>query len=83
MLAGLTSISGSNDSLSTPENIAASEALLPPATSFVTVEGGVHAFFGDYGEQPGDGQPGITREQAQQQITAESVRFMDRLRTAS
>jgi hypothetical protein len=76
------SISGSNDGLSTPEKIAASKALLPPTTSYVTVEGGVHAFFGDYGEQPGDGEPGISREQAQQQITAESVRFMDRLRTA-
>ena len=75
----VTSIAGSNDGLSTPEKIAASKALLPPATSFVTVEGGVHAFFGDYGEQPGDGLPGITREQAQQQITAASVRFMDLL----
>jgi hypothetical protein len=76
------SIAGSNDGLTTPEKITASKASLPPDTGFVTVEGGVHAFFGDYGEQPGDGQPGITREQAQQQITAESVRFMDRLRTA-
>ena len=39
----------------------------------------MHAFFGDYGEQPGDGEPGISRQQAQQQIAAESVRFMDRL----
>ena len=74
------SISGSNDGLTTPDKIAASKALLPPAASFATVEGGVHAFFGDYGEQPGDGEPGISREQAQQQIAAESVRFMDRLR---
>ncbi len=76
------SISGSRDGLSTPEKITASKALLPPTTSYATVEGGVHAFFGDYGEQPGDGEPGITRDQAQQQITAESVRFMDGLRIA-
>ena len=73
------SISGSNDGLTTPDKIAASKPLLPPATIYATVEGGVHAFFGDYGEQPGDGEPGISREQAQQQIAAESVRFMDLL----
>ncbi|AXJ11821.1 alpha/beta hydrolase [Arthrobacter sp. PM3] len=76
------SISGSNDGLSTPDKISASRALLPPTTTFATVQGGVHAFFGDYGEQPGDGEPGTTREQAQQQIVAESLRFMDRLRTS-
>ena len=27
----------------------------------------------------GDGEPGVSREQAQRQIAAESVRFMDRL----
>ena len=73
------SISGSNDGLTTPDKISASKALLPPATGFATVEGGVHAFFGDYGEQPGDGEPGISRQEAQQQIAAESSRFMDRL----
>ncbi|MDF9752716.1 alpha/beta hydrolase [Arthrobacter sp. ES3-54] len=76
------SISGSNDGLSTPDKIAASRSLLPPTTTYATVVGGVHAFFGNYGEQPGDGEPGITREQAQQQIVAESLRFMDRLRTS-
>jgi hypothetical protein len=73
------SVSGSNDRLTTPDKIAASKPLLPPAAIYATVEGGVHAFFGDYGEQPGDGEPGISREQAQQQIAAESVSFMDRL----
>lgn len=82
--AGLSvlSISGSNDGLTTPDKIAASKSLLPPTARYATVEGGVHAFFGDYGEQPGDGEPGITREQAQEQIAAESVSFMDRLRAA-
>lgn len=73
------SISGSNDGLTTPDKIAASKPLLPPTAVYATVEGGVHAFFGNYGEQPGDGEPGISREQAQQQIAEESVRFMDRL----
>lgn len=76
------SISGSNDGLTTPDKIAASKLLLPPTATFATVQGGVHAFFGDYGEQPGDGQPGVPRDQAQQQIAAESVRFMDGVRSA-
>ena len=76
------SISGSNDGLSTPDKIAASRSLLPPATTYATVEGGVHAFFGDYGEQPGDGEPGISRKGAQQQIVAESLRFMGRLKAS-
>lgn len=76
------SISGTNDGLTTPDKIAASKPLLPPTTVYATVDGGVHAFFGDYGEQPGDGEPGTSREQAQQQIAAESVRFMDRLVSA-
>lgn len=73
------SISGSNDGLTTPDKISASKPMLPPTAIYATVEGGVHAFFGDYGAQPGDGEPGISREQAQQQIAEESVRFMDRL----
>jgi dienelactone hydrolase len=76
------SISGSNDGLSTPAKIAASKPLLPPTTRYATVVGGVHAFFGDYGEQPGDGEPGISREEAQQQIVTESIRFMDQLQVA-
>jgi dienelactone hydrolase len=76
------SISGSNDGLSTPDKIAASRSLLPPTTTYATVVGGVHAFFGDYGEQPGDGEPGISRNEAQQQIVAESLRFMDRLKAS-
>lgn len=75
------SVSGSHDGFSTPDKIASSKTRLPASTEYVVVEGGVHAFFGDYGEQPGDGEPGISRELAQQQIAAASLRFMDRLRT--
>ncbi len=44
---------------------------------FTAVAGGVHAYFGDYGTQPGDGTPGVDRATAQQQIVAASVTFMD------
>jgi Alpha/beta hydrolase family len=66
----VASISGDRDGLSTPADIAASRANLPPATAFTVVAGGVHAYFGDYGPQPGDGEPTVSRAAAQQQIDA-------------
>lgn len=66
------SISATNDGLSTPAAIEASKADLPPDTQFVAIDGGVHAYFGDYGPQAGDGQPTITREQQQSQ-TQEAI----------
>lgn len=61
------SVSASNDGLTTPEDVESSKQSLPPDATFVVIDGGVHAFFGDYGEQRGDGEPTITREQQQQQ----------------
>lgn len=52
-------------------NAAAREAAwqrLPSDTRRVTIAGGVHAFFGRYGPQQGDGVPTVTREAAEQQI---------------
>jgi pimeloyl-ACP methyl ester carboxylesterase len=73
----VVSISGSADGLATPAKIAASKPDLPPArTRFVTVKGGIHSFFGDYGLQPGDGTPGVSRAVAQQQIVAGSRQLM-------
>ncbi|MFN3939709.1 MAG: alpha/beta hydrolase [Chitinophagales bacterium] len=37
----------------------------PGATYYYTIEGGIHAYFGDYGMQNGDGNPTITREEQQ------------------
>ena len=59
--------------LATTEDIKDSRADLPPDTSYVAVDGGVHAFFGDYGEQPGDGTPTVRREQAQTEIVDASI----------
>lgn len=79
--SGLTvlSVSGTKDGLSTPAKIDASLELLPADTEFTAVQGGVHAFFGDYGAQPGDGDPGISREVAQEQIAAATVDFLGQL----
>ncbi len=76
------SISGSNDALATPENITQSKPDLPAETTFVVVDGGIHSYFGDYGEQRGDGQPGISREQAQEQIQEQMLTFLNALPAA-
>jgi hypothetical protein len=72
----VASVSGSADQLATPADIEASRVDLPADTAYTLVEGGVHAFFGDYGEQPGDGTPTVSREDAQRQIVAATTALM-------
>ena len=62
------SIFGSNDPLATPADIEKSKANLPPDAMFTEIDGGIHAYFADYGEQSGDGQAGVDRETASAQI---------------
>jgi hypothetical protein len=73
------SISGSADGLTTPDDVEASRAILPGDTEFVVVDGGVHAFFGDYGPQAGDGTPDITRDEAQAEIVDSMLTFLDQI----
>lgn len=49
------SITGSEDGLSTPADIAAHRDRLPSTATMVEIDGASHASFGDYGAQPGDG----------------------------
>jgi hypothetical protein len=72
-----TSIYGTADTFATPADIEASQSILPATTSFVAIEGGIHSFFGDYGLQPGDGDPSITRKPAQAEIVAASVELLE------
>lgn len=73
------SISASNDGLATKEKINASKKVLPKDTNFTVIEGGVHANFGDYGPQPGDGQPTISSDDARTEISRASFAFVDSL----
>ncbi|GAA3218012.1 hypothetical protein GCM10017691_00460 [Pseudonocardia petroleophila] len=73
------SVSGDRDGLATPADIADTAPRLPAGARLVTVPGGVHAFFGDYGEQPGDGVPATDRATAQRQIVEASRAFVDEL----
>ena len=78
--AGVLSISGTLDGLSTPEKIAGSRALLPADTVWVPIAGADHAQFGWYGPQSGDNPAMITREEQQQQIVKATVDFLQTLK---
>jgi hypothetical protein len=39
----------------------------------------VHAFFGDYGDQRGDGEPTVSRQEAQARIVEATSTFLDSL----
>ena len=75
----VASVYGTNDGLSTPERVEASAEDLPDSTTFSRIEGAIHAHFGDYGVQPGDGEPAVDRASAQSEIAASSVQLLDRL----
>ncbi|MGD9957235.1 MAG: alpha/beta hydrolase [Candidatus Nanopelagicales bacterium] len=77
--SAVLSISASNDALATPADIDASKSNLPPNAEFLVIEGAVHAYFGDYGPQPGDGTPTISHDDARRQISGASVDFVARL----
>lgn len=80
--AAVTSVFGTHDGLATPDDIAASRANLPESAGFVPIEGGIHAFFGDYGAQPGDGDPTISHDEARTQIGNASVDFVSQVAAA-
>lgn len=76
LVADVLSVSASNDGLATPADIAASRELLPPEAWFEEVEGAVHASFGDYGAQPGDGTATIPPDEARSRIGQLSLDFL-------
>jgi pimeloyl-ACP methyl ester carboxylesterase len=73
------SIYGSQDGLTTPDDIASSRALLPPGTSFVEISGGNHAQFGSYGSQNGDGTATIPAEAQWAIIVDETASFLEKI----
>lgn len=56
--------------------------LLTPDTHYMVIDGGVHGFFGDYGEQPGDGVPAVSREVGSAEIVAFTTAFLERMQRA-
>lgn len=70
------SIYGSRDGLTTVEDVEGRADKLPSDTEFVKIEGGNHAQFGWYGDQRGDEEATITREEQQQVIVDSTVEFL-------
>lgn len=58
----------------------ASRALLPADTTWVVIEGGNHAQFGDYGFQPGDNPATLSASDQQAQAVAATTVFLGSLR---
>jgi hypothetical protein len=79
----ITSIYGTKDGLATIGEIRASEALLPPETNWVAIEGGNHGQFGWYGTQPGDNPAEISRESQQDQIVQATLDLLSALSKGS
>ena len=62
-----------HDGLSTPAKVEDGLKRLPADTELIKLPGAVHAYFGRYGAQAGDGQPTATREATEARIV-EAVR---------
>jgi hypothetical protein len=76
------SITGDRDGVIDRARVEESRAQLPPGAGFTVVPGAVHASFGDYGPQAGDGTPGTSRADAQREIVAATERFVVELARA-
>ena len=73
----VSSISGSEDGLATPDEIAASADRLPADTTFVEISGGNHAGFGSYGPQSGDGEATINQADQQAQVVDATLAVLE------
>ncbi len=71
------SIYGTRDGLAGPADIEAARPLLPADTRYIPIEGGNHAQFAWYGEQPGDLQATIPPLDQQDQIVTATVDLLN------
>jgi Alpha/beta hydrolase family len=73
------SIRGSLDGLATSKEISDNLNKFPVNTTFITIDGGNHANFGDYGIQAGDNNSTITREEQQNLTVGYILEFLKNL----
>lgn len=73
------SIVGSEDAVLNWDNWEGSSEQLPSSTSWVTIDGGNHAQFGDYGEQEGDGPALIDASEQWSQTTQAILSLLTQL----
>ena len=60
-------IAGTNDGVADRKSIEDARSMLPSDATEMDIDGGNHAYFGNYGEQDGDGKATITHEEQQTQ----------------
>lgn len=72
-------LAAEHDDLATPEQVTAGLQRLPSEAELVMIEGAVHAFFGRYGPQRGDGVPRVSRAQAEAAIIDTLREYFNRL----
>ena len=77
------SLFGTLDGLADVETIEASRSILPAETTWVAIQGGNHAQFAWYGDQPGDRPAAISREVQQTETVRAIVQFLTALRDAN
>lgn len=70
-------LAAQNDGLSTLGEVQSSLPRLPESTRLVVLPGAVHADFGRYGEQRGDGQRATAREVTEAAIVGEVAGFIE------
>lgn len=75
------SVFADNDGLATARRVRRSASLLPADSTFVEINGGNHAQFGDYGVQEGDGVAQISAESQWQQTSDAIISFLNTLDT--
>jgi len=73
------SIRGSLDGLATQDQITKNLDKFPKNTTFITIDGGNHYNFGDYGVQSGDNNSTITRQEQQNQTVTAIINFIKTL----
>lgn len=76
----VTAIAGTADGLVSFREVSDARARLPVSYEIVPVEGGNHSGFGAYGEENGDGEPTMDREDQWDLIVEASVRLLERVR---
>jgi hypothetical protein len=70
---------GTRDGVATPEEVLGGKPLLPAAAEWAPVEGGNHAQFGWYGDQPGDNPAQISRQQQTDQAVQATLEMLKKL----
>ncbi len=72
------SLYGSEDMVVNREKLAEGRAFMPKDYTELCIEGGNHAWFGNYGEQKGDGKALISKEEQQRQTVAAILDMVDK-----